>query len=370
MKLAIPHAALAVFTAVALLIPAASPAIGADAATDSPAATILDVDGPVTWHAKAETAFRPATGGEKLYAGAIVRTGAKAHAHLVWRNGGDFKLLPLSELAVPDEDGVLINAGKVWAQFKEKLHGPFFFKSPTATAVIRGTTLGVEIAPDGGTTVAVVEGRVEVSSAHGGPPRMLEPGQSLTVSPFGVMGPIQPVEPQLPSFERSMSQTAPLSNQGPGPGRPNEPRMGMGDWLQRNRASDRLESVRQQERARVRPNAPDGGMRDGGNRELPPPGREMPRGEGGRENPNNRMPNQQGFDHRRGGELRRPEGPQAAVNPDRAFPAGRPPLGAFQAGPGAVCPPPDPTMTGTAVLCTPPPPPPDAVTPVVPAPRP
>jgi hypothetical protein len=343
MKIALAHAAIAVFAAVSLL----APPVRADEPV--PAATILDAEGPVLWHAKQETAFHDAHGGEKLFPGAVVKTGVKGYAHLMWRNGGDFKLLPLSELAVPEEEGVLLNAGKVWAQFQHKLLVPFFFKSPTATAVVRGTTLGVEINPDGATTVAVLEGRVEVTGTHGEPSRMLEPGQSLTVSPFGMMGPIQPIEQHLPEFERgSQPPQGPDGMRPEGP-RPEGPRPGMVFWLQQNRASERLEATRQQVRMHEmgRP-APEG-------QPEPPP-------EGGP------APGRVFLIHRRGGPDDRSRDNPHAVNPDRAFPAGRPP---FRFEPP--CPPPDPTQPMPTVICTPPPPPPNApgaIAPIGPGPTP
>lgn len=348
MKLALPHGAIALTMAAALLAP---PPAAAQAPEPAPVATIVSVTGPVTWTPGTAAAFRDAKGGERLFEGAVVRTGARGSAKLKWRNGGDFELLPLSELAIPEDEGVLLNAGKVWAQFREKLLAPFYFKSPTATAVVRGTILGVEIGPDGDTTVAVTEGRVEVSSVRGGPSRMLEPGQSLTVSPFGGLGPIMPIDPGTRLFERS-APAAPEGGPrppGPGPGGPGgpggrppggEPRRfeGAVDWLQRNRANVRLEDARMQERRRLEmramPSEPNAGDRpEHGNR--PPGGRQGP-GHGG---------------------PMRERGP--AATPERAFPAGRPD-GFHQ----RMLPPPgcDPMATppppGVTPDCPPPPPPP------------
>ena len=271
MKTVLPHLAMALVAAAAVALP---PAALADA--PAPVATIIEVSGPVTWRSESEAAFRDAKGGELLFAGAVVRTGAKGNARLKWRNGGDFRLLPLSELAIPADEGVLVNAGKVWASFQEKLLAPFYFKSPSATAVVRGTILSVGLNPDESTSVEVLEGRVEVTSAHGGPSRMLEPGQSLIVSPFGVMGPIQPIDPGVRMFERQAppvpqpgqrpeggmrpdGELRPEPPQRPDPGmRPDRgPDAGMRgpgpravEWLRNNRAAVRLEVMRQEERTR------------------------------------------------------------------------------------------------------------------------
>lgn len=326
MKLAWPMAMIAVSTAFQLAAPAR-------AQEPAPVATIIEVSGPVSWHPAHESAFKEALGGERLYAGAIVRTGVRGHARLTWRNGGDFKLLPLSELAIPEDEGVLLNAGKVWAQFREKLLGPFYFKSPSATAVVRGTTLGVALTPSGDTTVEVLEGRVEVMSAMGGPSRMLEPGQSLTISPFGGLGPIQPIAPDVRFFERELPDA-------PRPESELRPRaLGAFDWLRQNRAAVRLEEVRQQERARLF-RAPDG--------------RPMERPEG---RPEGRFERRlDGPGGRRGGDRPFPRPP--AVAPDRAFPAGRTPD--FQRPPNPYCDPRAPeNVNGLPADCPPPPPPPE-----------
>lgn len=217
-------------------------AASARAAEPEPAGTIVSVTGPVSWHAEAETAFRPAQGGERLFPGAVVRTGERALARLRWRNGGDFELFALSELTVPEDEGVLLGAGKVWASFKAKLLAPFYFRSPSATAVVRGTILGVELLPDGGTTVSVEEGRVEVFGKGEASGRMLEPGQSILVSPFGGFGPLQPWRP-TPGPLQSRAYRAPE------PGR----QAAGWSWLFGNRATARLDEARRVERERAGP---------------------------------------------------------------------------------------------------------------------
>lgn len=209
-------------------------AASAAAAEPEPAGTITAVEGEVTWHDRAARSFSPAHAGEKLFPGAVVRTGRGAQAVLRWHNGGEFKLFALGELTVPEDEGVGLDAGKVWAAFKAKLKVPFYFRSPSATAVVRGTILGVELLPDGATTVSVEEGRVEVFGARGQATRMLEPGQSILVSPFGGFGPVQPWSPSLAPVSAA-SRTA------PGGGGPF-------GWLFGQRAALRLEPARRAER--------------------------------------------------------------------------------------------------------------------------
>jgi hypothetical protein len=370
---------MALVAAGTLLAP--SPARAAEA--PAPAATIIEVSGPVTWHPGGETAFKDARVGDLLHAGAVVRTGVRGNARLKWRNGGDFRLLPLSELAVPDDEGVLVNAGKVWAQFQQKLLAPFYFKSPSATAVVRGTILGVSLNPDASTTVEVLEGRVEVTSARGGASRMLEPGQSLIVSPFGGLGPIQPVDPAMRLFEQGAPTPDPgrpgpgrepgmrpdrgpdggmrpdrgpdagmRPDRGPDPGmRQSGPRPDAAEWLRNNRAAVRLETMRQEERSR----------RELRFQQTPPDQR--PEQRQGPQGQQHRGPRGFGLRPRSGDPTDRQ--PMTA-DPNAAFPGGR------LHGPGGplplYCDPAtmQPLQPGVMPECPPPPPPPGA--PVMPPP--
>ncbi|MBL8027850.1 MAG: FecR domain-containing protein [Fibrobacteres bacterium] len=62
-----------------------------------------------------------------------------------------------------------VNNGSVWANVKKMANqrSSFTFETPTATAAIRGTELGVEVTPSG-TNVKVKEGKVEVKNKQGG----------------------------------------------------------------------------------------------------------------------------------------------------------------------------------------------------------
>ncbi len=64
---------------------------------------------------------------------------------------------------------VNVKSGSVWANVKKMTNqrSNFTFETPTATAAIRGTELGVDVEP-GGTRVRVREGKVEVKNKKGG----------------------------------------------------------------------------------------------------------------------------------------------------------------------------------------------------------
>lgn len=244
----------AVIVALALLGTAGRPAV---AEGPPPVAILLAAEGPVTWRPAGGEAFLPASGGERLFTGAMVRTGARAKAALRWRNGGEFKLMPLSELLISDPEGATVSGGRVWARFRDKLLAPFFFRSPSVTAVVRGTTLGLQVAPSGAARVAVVEGRVEVMGAGGGRAVWLEGGQAVQGGPDGTLGPIGPLhsdersgaEPESRPARGTEVRETPLS---PWARLDDLTRRGA-DWLERHRAAERLPLLRQEMEQRVRP---------------------------------------------------------------------------------------------------------------------
>lgn len=112
-----------------------------------------------TWHAGAPN--------EELDAGATVKTGAQSGATVVRKDGTELELMPFAQLAIEDENGFLLSAGRVWSHFVKSLGLPFFIRTPNATALIRGTTLGVGF-EDERSRVVVYEGLVEVQDREGG----------------------------------------------------------------------------------------------------------------------------------------------------------------------------------------------------------
>lgn len=156
------------------------------AAAVEPVAKLVAVMGTVKWRPPAG-AWADARANVDLAAGTVVRTGSRGMARLRFKNGGEFRLNAMTELTVTDSDALDVSVGQVWARFKEKLTAPFRFRSPSATAVVRGTTLTFGVDPKGGTRVDVEEGRVEVSG-KGGAPAMVGAGQTVKVTPGGAVG--------------------------------------------------------------------------------------------------------------------------------------------------------------------------------------
>ena len=160
------------------------------AEAEAPVAKLVAVMGTVKWRPPTG-AWSDARANADLVAGTVVRTGTRGMARLRFKNGGEFRLNAMTELTVTDPDAIDVSVGQVWARFKEKLSAPFKFRSPSATAVVRGTTLTFGVDPKGGTRVDVEEGRVEVSG-RGGSPALVGPGQTVKVTPGGSLGKVGP----------------------------------------------------------------------------------------------------------------------------------------------------------------------------------
>ncbi|MFP5501406.1 MAG: FecR domain-containing protein, partial [Candidatus Sericytochromatia bacterium] len=234
------------------------------ASAPEPVSTILEVSGPVSVKAPGAAEFQPASGGQALFTGAVVRTGARGHARLRWQNGGDFRLMPLSEIKIADPDAVETTQGQIWSQFTEKLLRPFFFRSPSATAVVRGTTLAFGVDGEGATRVVVSEGKVEVSGRDGRT-LFLTGGQAVRSAPDGRLGTVEPMgQEEQPPFEGSAAPAKSLPAEPEA--RPRESgqrgwarlddwtRRGL-DWLESHRASERMPALRQEMTVRTRPAA-------------------------------------------------------------------------------------------------------------------
>ncbi|HEY9857322.1 MAG TPA: FecR family protein [Stenomitos sp.] len=112
-------------------------------------------------------AWHAAQANEELNAGDTVKTGAQSSATVTRQDGTELELMPFAQLSLADENGFLLNAGKVWSHFMKSLGVPFFIRTPNATALIRGTTLEVGFEEER-SRVVVYEGLVEVQGRDGG----------------------------------------------------------------------------------------------------------------------------------------------------------------------------------------------------------
>lgn len=110
------------------------------------------------WHAGREN--------EELNAGDTVKTGAQSSATVVRQDGTELELMAFAQLSLEDEHGFMLTAGRVWSHFVKSLGLPFYIRTPNATALIRGTTLGVGFEEER-SRVVVYEGLVEVQGRDG-----------------------------------------------------------------------------------------------------------------------------------------------------------------------------------------------------------
>ncbi len=111
-------------------------------------------------------AWHPAAENEELAAGDAVKTGAQSSATVVRKDGTELELMAFAQLAIEDENGFFLSAGRAWSHFVKSMGLPFYIRTPNATALIRGTTLGVEFEAER-SRVVVYEGLVEVQGRDG-----------------------------------------------------------------------------------------------------------------------------------------------------------------------------------------------------------
>lgn len=128
-------------------------------------ARLTELKGDVQVQPK-DGAWHPALVDEELNSGDAVKTGAQSSATLIRRDGTELELMPFAQLSLEDENGFFLGAGRVWSHFVKSLGLPFFIRTPNATALIRGTTLGVGFEEER-SRVVVYEGLVEVQGKDG-----------------------------------------------------------------------------------------------------------------------------------------------------------------------------------------------------------
>ncbi|HEY9899987.1 MAG TPA: FecR family protein [Pantanalinema sp.] len=124
-------------------------------------AHLVEIKGEVQVLSPGSADWRPGREDEELSAGDSVRTAASSEATVVRNDGTTVSLLPFAQLVIEDEQGFMVRAGRVWSHFTKALGAPFFIRTPDATALIRGTTLGVGYEEER-SRVTVYEGLVEV----------------------------------------------------------------------------------------------------------------------------------------------------------------------------------------------------------------
>jgi collagen type III alpha len=164
--------------AIALLLSSSAAWAGA------PAWTISESSGPVSVGSRG--AIKIGTRGNTLSVGDTVTTGPGGRAVIV--RGGEYLVLaPNTRLRVADpaqSSGlmqIIEEAGNILFRINKKTTPHFGVQTPYLAAVVKGTTFSVTVTP-AGSSVQVVEGKVEVATNDGGARYLVLPGDIGAVS--------------------------------------------------------------------------------------------------------------------------------------------------------------------------------------------
>lgn len=168
-----PPLSLVVIVTLTLLLIHSSPLSG----QNSPAETnqisvLLTTEGTVEARAADGREWARAVVGQKLEAGAQLRTGERSRATVRLSNLSVMRvsaLMTMEILPPPASGGQAtfdLKAGKAYFFSRDKPRN-FLLRTPTATGAIRGTEFNVEVGPDGRTVLTLIDGEVELSGEEG-----------------------------------------------------------------------------------------------------------------------------------------------------------------------------------------------------------
>ncbi|MFN3861015.1 MAG: FecR domain-containing protein [Roseateles sp.] len=157
----------------------------ASAAWAQPACEVLAVRGEVT-----QADGRPLVAGDKLDAGATLRTGATGRVRLKFSDGSIVVLADNSQLRIvaytapagqPRAAELLLELGLVGQRVTPSAGGSWRVRTPTAVTAVRGTEFSVEVGEDRATAVHVKTGEVDVEPA-GAQTRGIKPRQPVRLA--------------------------------------------------------------------------------------------------------------------------------------------------------------------------------------------
>ena len=116
--------------------------------------------------------WEPGTVGRALAVGDRVRTGEYSRATVRFSDLSVLRLDELTTIAVaptprdPTKRSIDVSRGGVFLHHRDR-PGDFDFRTPAANGAVRGTEFALRVAGDGRTTVAMLDGEVELRNAHG-----------------------------------------------------------------------------------------------------------------------------------------------------------------------------------------------------------
>ncbi len=146
----------------------ARPAGGAPA----PTCLLLEKEGQVEVARKGTTAWTPAALNATLQAGDRLRTGPRSRATLRWAELSVVRVAELTTLEIQppakatDKPQLDLRSGATYFFSREK-PTEVQFRTPVASGAIRGTEFNLEVGADGRTTLALLEGEVDLANAQG-----------------------------------------------------------------------------------------------------------------------------------------------------------------------------------------------------------
>ena len=134
---------------------------------------------------------------QKINSGTWIRTGPSASAALVLPNKTQTRIAKNSELLLKSKEKkseVKLKLGKLWSKTNKK---PVELKinAPNAVASIRGTEWVVEVDDNGESSLAVMEGEIQLASSSG-ENKSVESGSVASVSKSGQITLVKLVNPK------------------------------------------------------------------------------------------------------------------------------------------------------------------------------
>ncbi|HSA02800.1 MAG TPA: TonB-dependent receptor, partial [Candidatus Paceibacterota bacterium] len=144
-------------------------------------AMLLTSDGVVQWAAPDGLKWQAATNHQLLPPGHRVRTGERSRASIRLSDRAVFQMGELSEMQVPAETADA-NATQGLFYFFLRDKKEFKVRTPSATAVLRGTEFNVEVAGDGRTILTMIDGEVDLANDEG--VVRLSPGEQGNAAPL------------------------------------------------------------------------------------------------------------------------------------------------------------------------------------------
>jgi hypothetical protein len=185
-------------------------------------ATLTQVSGVVEVMAAGSDTWQPVSVGVQVETGDRIRTRSLSNATLAFFDGSTVGMGAVTEMAFVEMSSRRDGSNRVIALYQQlgqahsrvqslpDLASRFEIETPAADVVVRGTEFDTAVEPDGATSVAVVEGIVEVVAQ--GNTVAVEAGQEVAIEPGEPPpAPVQPTSTPTPTSPRPTEETPRLA---------------------------------------------------------------------------------------------------------------------------------------------------------------